>query len=318
MGREPINAGLKKVPVARVNGAVINEYQVTVALEQMLEPYKDTKGKVRLHQPEQYAARKQVIENLIMRELLFQEAGKRGIEITDEEFQEVYKASTVGYQNEQHLKAVLVMQGLSPDEFEGQIRFDILVNKMAASVVEGKRKEITPEETRTYYDEHKAEMQGPEARRVLHVEAPLDRYAGPEQEAEARKKIEPFAGSAEAFEKAFEGDAATKAGLNIDDLGYIRRGQFHPLLDSVAFRSPEGSISRIIRTDEGLHIIMVKKILKEGTTWPFEFIKEELQKKIYEMNSVNLLNEFVDELKKTASIQVLDTVADSKLDQEKQ
>ncbi len=318
MPDQPISPQQKKIPVARVNGQPISLYQVESSLQQMLDPYKDTKGKVRLTQPQQYAARKQVIENLIMRELLYQEACRRGIEATDEELQQAHDGTTAEFHSEQHFKAVLLMQGLSPDEFRDQLRRDIIVNRLAASIVEGKRAEITTDDAREYYDEHLDEMKGPEARKVLHIEVPLAEYPSPEEEAGARSRLEPYMESAAAFEKAFEPGAAAKAGIKIDDLGYIRRGQFHPLLDSVAFRMQEGVVSRIIKTNEGLHLLLVKKILPEGKAWPFEFIQEELKKKIYEMKSVTMVNELVEELKKKAVIDIYDRVADSKLEQEQQ
>ena len=79
MGQNTINPAQKKMPVARVNGVVISEYQVASALQILLEPYKDTKGKVRLPQQEMYAARKHAIDNLVMRELLYQEGCRTGI-----------------------------------------------------------------------------------------------------------------------------------------------------------------------------------------------------------------------------------------------
>jgi parvulin-like peptidyl-prolyl isomerase len=106
--------------------------------------------------------------------------------------------------------------------------------------------------------------------------------------------------------------------LKADDLGYIRRGQFHPLLDPIAFRLPEGEVSRIVRTDEGLHLLLVKKVLKAGQTWPLEFIVEELKQKMYEMGSVAILNDFTAKLIKKAEVQIFDRIADSKLEQERQ
>ena len=88
MPKQTIHPSQKKIPAARVNGAVISQYQVEVGLQAVLEPYRDTKGKVRLSQQEQYGARKHVIDNLIMRELLFQEGRQRDITATQEELQQ--------------------------------------------------------------------------------------------------------------------------------------------------------------------------------------------------------------------------------------
>jgi parvulin-like peptidyl-prolyl isomerase len=285
----------------------------------MLEPYKDTKGKVRLTQPEQYAARKHVIENLIVRELLYQEGCRKGLEASQAELQHGLEATIQEQGSEQQFKAMLMVMGLTLEEYRASIRKDIIINKLAASLVEGKRKPVTTEDARAYYDEHKAEMKGPETRRVLQLTIPLDRYADPGAEKKARQRLEEIQKSVKAFEKFFGRDAVQEEGITAEDLGYISRGgRFHPLLDSIAFRSRQGEISRIIRTEEGLHLVLVASILEEGKTWPFDLIRDELQKKLYEMNSVALVNRFVEKLRKKAAIDIYDRIADSKLQQEQQ
>ena len=77
MTQAPREDAQKRTPAARVNGVVISQHQVEAGLQTILDPYRDTKGKVRLPQEQQYAARKQVIDNLITRELLFQEGVAR-------------------------------------------------------------------------------------------------------------------------------------------------------------------------------------------------------------------------------------------------
>lgn len=318
MDKNRLNPRLKKVAVARVNGAIISQYQLEAGLEGVLEPYKDTKGKVRLSQPEQYAARKQIIDNLIMRELLYQEGKRRGIKVTRQELEQGLARSQDEHETEKEFKAVLLMSGSNLEEFREQLKKDLTVNKMAAAIVEGKRKPVTSHAARKYYKAHLEEMQGPEARRVLHVEAPLDRYAAADEEEKVRKKLEKAASNLEGFEKLFSKGHTPESGLKAEDLGYIRRGRWHPLLDSIAFRTPEGTVSRIVRNDEGLHIMLVKKILPAGQLWPFEFIEEELKQKLYEMSSVSLVNEFTGKLRKKANIEILDRIADSKLEQEQQ
>jgi len=305
------------MPVARVNGVVISEYQVASALQILLDPYKDTKGKVRLPQQELYAARKHAIDNLVMRELLYQEGCRTGIVATDEEIATVTAGSAAEYGSEQQFKAMLVMMGLTPAEFRDQVQKDIIINKTAASVVEGKRKPVTSQEARQYYDEHPDEMQGPEARKVLHVMQKLDRYADPAEEKKVRQELEKLAADAAAFEKVTAEGSLKGTEIKGANLGFVARGRFHPILDSIAFRMKEGEISRVIRTEEGLHIIMVKTILEGGKKRPFELIEEDLKAKLYEMRSVALLNKFTDELREKADISILDSMADSKLQQEK-
>jgi peptidyl-prolyl cis-trans isomerase C len=314
---EPIHPSQKKTVVARVNGTVITEYQVASALQTMLDPYKDTRGKVRLPQQEIYAARKQAINNLIMRELLYQEGCRTGIAATDEEIATVTKGSIAEFDSQQHFQAMLVMTGQTPAEFDEQIKKDIIINKTAAAAIAGKKKPVTRQEARQYYDEHSEEMQGPEVRRLLQVMRKLDRYADPAEEKKARQELEKLAADAAAFERVAAEGSLAGTDIKGADLGFIARGQFHPLLDSVAFRLKEGEISRVIRSEEGLHVLMVKIILEADKKRPFDLIAEDLMAKLYEINSVGLLNEYTDSLRAKADISVMDSMADNKLEQER-
>jgi parvulin-like peptidyl-prolyl isomerase len=318
MAPQSIHPSQKKIPVAWVNGVVISQYQVESGLQTVLDPYRDTKGKVRLSQEQQYAARKHVIDNLVTRELLYQEGCRKRITATEEEISEVMEHSAKEYQTEQQFKAMLLMMGLNPAEYHQQVQRDIIINKFAASLVEGKRRSVTTEEARKYYEEHPEEMTGPEVRKILHLFIPLDRYASKQEEQKARNRLERIRFSKKEFEKIIKSGNQTESEIKGEDLGFIARGQMHPLLDSIAFRMPEGEISRIIRTDEGLHLLLVKIILEEGEARPFSLIEEELKNKIYEIRSVSIVNQYTDKLKKKATIEILDRIADNKLEQERE
>jgi peptidyl-prolyl cis-trans isomerase C len=308
MAQKTTSSPQKNIPAARVNGVIISQFQLESGVEALLKPYADVKGKVRLPQEQQYAARKAVLENLIMRELLYQEACRKGIKATDEEVERVMAMAIEEAGSERAFKAMMVMTGSSPEEYRSQMKKDLAVNKMAASVVEGKKKPVTAEEARAYYDEHKAEMTGTEARWLLHIMIPLDHYAPEAEEKKVRERLEKIknAGPAE-FEKSVR-----KQG---EDLGYIMRGQLHPILDSVVFSAPAGHISRVVRTEEGLHLVLVKEILKAGEARPFNAaVEKELIEKLYEMRSVAMLQEFTAKLHKKAEIEILDTFVDTRLD----
>ena len=307
MSQSTISSAQKKIPAARVNGSVISQYQLESGVSSLLQPYADVKGKVRLPQEQQYEARKVVLDNLIMRELLYQEACRKGVTPGDEEINTALQKAVEEYGSEREFKAVLLMTGSSPDEYRSQLVKDLAVNKIAAAVVEGKRKSVTAEEARKYYDEHPDEMRGPEARWLVHIMIPLDPYASAEELKKARQGLEKIhsAGSAE-FEKN-----ARKQG---EDMGYVMRGQLHPILESVVFTTPVGQVSRIVRTEDGLHLVLVKEALKEGEARPFnETVQAELKQKIYEMRSITMLREFTDKLRKKAEIEILDHFVDARL-----
>ncbi len=315
---EPIDPSQKKTIIARVNGVDISDYQVASAMQVMLDSYKDSMGKVRLPQQEMYAARKHVIDNLIMRELLYQEGCRAGTAATDEEISTVSEASMAEYDSQHQFNAMLVMTGQTPDEFSEQVKKDIIINKTAAAAVTDKRTPVTKEDARKYYDEHPEEMQGVEMRRILQVMCRLDRDADPAEAKKVREALEKVAAVPAAFEKVVADGSLEGTDIKGLDLGLIASGQFHPLLDSVAFRLKEGEISRVIRSDEGLHVLMIKTILEAGKKRPFDLIAEDLIAKLYELRSVRLLHEYVDTLRAKADVSVVDTIADNKLNQEQQ
>jgi parvulin-like peptidyl-prolyl isomerase len=311
-----IDPKLKNVVIARINDAVITEYDVDSGLERAYDPHRDTKGKVRLLPNEQVDLRQAVIDRMITRELLYQEGQRRGVEVNDEEFETALQISMQGYESMEHFAAVLDLQGQTPDDFKLQLRHDLITNKVAASIVEGRRRDISNEDARAYYDQHRNQMQGPETRHILLIELALDRYAEPAEEKAAQDLITPGTGGAKQFMQMFE-TKEMPAGMICSDLGFITRGQHHPLLDSVAFRMQTGQVSRIVRTEEGLNVMYVKNVLEEGCLWPFEDIVENLKKTIYEMQSVEMVNDFVKELRRKSKLMISDTATEKRLKKEK-
>ena len=101
------------------------------------------------------------------------------------------------------------------------------------------------------------------------------------------------------------------------DLGFITRGQHHPLLDSVAFRMQASQVSRVVRTEEGLNVIYVNNVLEEGRIWPFEDIVENLKKSIYEMQLVEMIHDFVKGLRRKNTVLVNDAATAQRLAMEK-
>ena len=310
-----IDPQLKNVVVVRINDTVISEYDVASGLERAYDPHRDTKGKVRLLPDEQTDLRQAVIDRMITRELLYQEGTRRGIEISEEVFENALKISVQGYESMEHFAAILDLQGQTPDDFKLQLRHDLITNKVAASVVEGRRRDISDDDARAYYEQNRSQMQGPETRHILLIEVALDRYAEPAEEKAAQALITACTGGSQQFMQVFEAKKRPE-NMTCTDLGFITRGQHHPLLDSVAFRMQADQVSRIIRTEEGLNVMYVESVLEEGRIWPFDVIVENLKQTIYEMQSVEMVNDFVKKLRGKSKVYISDKAYEQRLAKE--
>ena len=315
--KESIKTKQKEMVVAKVNGVAIRAFQVEAGLQSMLEPYRDSKGKVRLNQQEQYGARDYVIDNLVKRELLFQDGKEQGIEGSKKEFDQIMEDTLKEYTSEAHFKFVLTSQGLTLEQYREQMKHDIVVNKTAASIVQDKKKDVSKAEARKYYDEHPDEMKGPEVRHILHVMIPLDRYAPEDKVKEAREKLEKVATDVKTFKEIVKKGPETKDEIKGLDVGFVARGSIHPMLDTIVLRLEEGKISRVVKTDEGLHLMMVEKTLPADIPRPYKYVEADLIKNIYEQRSVAILDEHIEKLRKKADVDIIDKMASNKLDQEK-
>ena len=125
--------------------------------------------------------------------------------------------------------------------------------------VASERSRVGDEEIQAYYQEHKDRFQQPERIRARQILILLPASAGPEREAEAKKKAEEALGRikagedfAEVAKQYSEGPAASRGG----DLGYFSRGRMIPEFEQIAFSLKEiGDTSGLVRTKFGFHII---------------------------------------------------------------
>jgi peptidyl-prolyl cis-trans isomerase D len=126
--------------------------------------------------------------------------------------------------------------------------------------------QVSPEDLRTYYNEHQDQYRVPEEVKVSHIliKTPAPGADGKVDEkgvAEAQKKAEDILKQLKAGAK-FE-DLAKKysedpgSGKQGGELGWIGRGRTVPEFEKAAFSLPVGQMSDLVKTSYGFHIIRV-------------------------------------------------------------
>jgi parvulin-like peptidyl-prolyl isomerase len=75
-------------------------------------------------------------------------------------------------------------------------------------------------------------------------------------------------------------------------LGRIKPGQLYPELDEVLFGMEEGSLSGVIRSPMGLHLLLCEKIHQAGRV-AFDEVKESLQAQLEKKKRTRLLREWL-------------------------
>lgn len=259
---------LPKSAVAEVNGKVITKEDLDRAVEDLKAQYQN-QGFPEPDSAEYKALQKQVAERLVNEEMLWFEADKMGITVSDEEVNQqmdTYKQQAGG---EEQFNAQLEQQNYTVDRIKDQIRKSLLFQKLFPEVTKDAA-QVTDEQAQKYFNENQALFQQPETRTVRHILVADEAAANA---VEARLKAgEDFATIAK--EVSTDPGSKDKGG----ELGSvpIANSGFVPEFETAMNKLALNEISAPVKSSFGFHIIQVTAITPAGQQ-TFDEIKEDLK-----------------------------------------
>lgn len=204
---------------------------------------------------------KQILENLIVRQLQLQEAKRRGIKIDDTTVnQSLRRMANQNRVNLEQFRQKLVREGVDYIEFREDLRKEITLNRLTQSAVNS-RVVITEQEV----DDYIANLQGKEDNSeylISQIEVALPEAADAaiisEAETKANAIHKELLDGANFAELAI-GKSDGRFALEGGDLGWRKLNQL-PNLFAKALRSlTVGKFSTPIRTSRGFHILMLRE-----------------------------------------------------------
>jgi peptidyl-prolyl cis-trans isomerase C len=291
-----------KEKVAVVNGTVITRGE----LDQELQVVKKRLGRAgkAMGDPQLSQLEPQVLESLIGRELLFQEARDAGILIKDETVDSQLATLKKRFPDEAAFKHAMEQMHLSEQEVRQQIRRGMTIQQW----IEGKfvkTVSLPEKDVKNYYDAHPKMFQRPEEVRASHILIKVDAKADEKTKSKARKEIEEIRGKllkgedfAKLAKKYSQGPSAAKGG----DLGFFRRGQMVPPFEKAAFALKSGEVSGIVVTRFGYHVIKVTD-RKPAKTFSYPEVKKKLTEYLKERKVSEAIDGHVEALKKRAKVE---------------
>lgn len=208
-------------------------------------------------------AKKGLLENLIVRELFFQEAQRSGID--------------------KEKDTVKVFE---------EMKKRVLIDRFFKKEVDEKVG-VTDEEARKFYDEHPEETKKPEEVHALHI------LLKSREEAETVKKKIKEGSKFEDLAKKFSIDPGSKDSGG--DLGFFSRGVMVPEFEQASFGLKEGEVSDIVQTRFGFHIIKVLE-KREGGQRSFDEARNEIEKSLLSTKRKERFDALVADLKAKATI----------------
>jgi len=288
---------------ALVNGAVISTADYRGELARVLRMRKKTEANL---EPATLAmTKKEALETLIGRELLYQQSLKDGISIPDEEVQAEISKLRGQFPSEADFNASLVKLGLSRETVMSHIKRGMAIQALTDSKF-GARTAIEESEARGYYDSHHREYLRPVRVRLSHILVRFDTVAGNPEKARARARVEALSrriseGEDFALLAGESDDSANVA--NGGDLGYFTPGQLGKNMEAAAFSLGVGQVSAIVEDRFGYHILKVTERSPEEVL-PFEEVREKISKQLRRERLQAEVSSYLKRLREAARVEI--------------
>lgn len=287
--------------VAEINGVIITQAQFDKELGIHLD--RVARQGQQVSDDQLAAIKKDILEGLVERELLYQESQKAGIKITGQTIDEQLAVIKKRFPSEAEYNNALNKMNLTEDEVKQQISRGLAIRDLIEQQITSKIV-ITEAETKAYYDGNPQMFKQPEQIKASHILVKVDAGAAEAQKAEARKKIEAVQQKikdggdfAELAKEYSEGPSNARGG----DLGYFRRGQMVKPFEDAAFAMKANEVSGIVETRFGYHIIKVYD-LKPEQTLAYDDVKDKLSQRMKQEKVEQEANQYINQLKKDANI----------------
>ncbi len=253
-------AGKSAQVLATVNGTAITSddfaHEVQT-LPETIRPMADTpQGK------------KEMLDSLIMRELILQQAAKDGLDKSPE------------------VEAKLA-----------DLKKRIIVDTYLKNKVEADAK-ISDAELKKFYDQNLDKFKTGEQIRASHILV--------KSEQEAKDILAKLKAGAK-FEDLAKAKSVDTSAAKGGDLGWFGKGSMVPAFEKAAFGLKEGEISPIVKTEFGYHIIKLTGKRPAGIR-PFDEVKDQIKAALMPQIQQQVFAKLKDDLKKGAKIEIMDSV----------
>ena len=279
--------------------------------------------------PMMLMAKDRIVQDLITKTLLEQEFDKRKIEASDAEIEAKKEELIKQIGSKEKYQEALKQNGVSESKVEEDLANVIKVDKLASAISDTS---VSDKEVKDFYNENKAQFNFPERVRASHIlieanaelikksiidadkdgklsAADIDKKVKEELDkkmalardvrAQALKNPKEFA----ALAKKYSNDtgSAQKGG----DLGYFPREAMVKEFSDVAFAIKPDTVSEIVVTRYGNHIIMVTDHAAAGLA-PFEQVKGEIKAMLEQNKKLGAMQNLFNGLKSNAKIEYND------------
>ena len=271
--------------------------------------------------------REKVVSELIVKAILNEEMEKNKITVSKEELENAEKDIIGKFGSKEQFMQVLKVNGVTYDKFKKDIEEEIKLKKFVDSIA---MVSVGESEAKKYYNENLDKFKYPKRVRASHILI----AANPEQIAakikednkeitdeelaaklsekmnELKKKAEILQSKVKKVPSSFakvakENSQDTASAIRGGDLGFFAKEEMVEAFANKAFSMAPNTISEVVQTPYGFHIIMVTDRNEAGVL-SFEQSKKDIINYLESLDKVDILKNKIEELRKDAKIEYYD------------
>lgn len=295
--------------VVKVLGESITEKDVLNTINQIARAQQQQASPQQLLQKDTFYYR-DALETLIGSVLLKNEGKEKNIVADPAKIEETYKSLRGQFQTEDAFQKAIQAQGLKEADVRKSIEDSVLIQQVLGQALKD-LPPVTDAEVQKFYDENPKYFEEPPQVHAAHIFMKVDKAATPEQKAAIKKKLDDIRADIENKKITFAEAAAKNSddkqnAQSGGDLGTFKRGDLIPPLEEAAFTAKPGTLTPIVETEFGYHLISVIEV-KAAVKTPLEKVKPEILKFLEQKTRQEATRKHVDELKAKVKIETLMT-----------
>lgn len=302
---QPEKAKAEKNPVnaAKVNGKAIS-YEAYEAELNLFMRRSQAQG-MAMPAEAQGQVGTNVINDMISRELIFQESQKKGIKVPEEFVKEELTAIKNQFPDPAQFDAALAEMKMTEDKLKEQIVQRQSIRTLIDQEIVPKIK-ISDEQAKAFYDQNPKLFQRPEEVHAQHILLKVEKDADEKTRTEARKKLADIKKKIDAggdFAEFAKANSQCPSAAQGGDLGFFSRGKMVPAFEKVAFELKPNQVSDIVQTDFGYHVIKVLEH-REAKTMTLEEVQPKIVSNLRRRQIQTDAEKYAADLRKTAKVEV--------------
>jgi len=232
------------------------------------------------------------IEALVNRELQYQDAVAKGVEVDKEKVNAQMENIRKRFTPEKY-KAALEKEGITEEKVRAQVEKEVLVQTMNEK--KETEAQVSEKDVKEYYEKNPSKFKQPDTVKLRLITSTDEKKAQ-----DILAKIKAGEDFGDIAYKMSEDPYRVKGG----DIGYMHKGRMLAEIEEAAFKLKVGEVSDIVKVENAWFIIKLEDKKPEHMV-AFEEIKAELKKEL-EKNRIQELKEaWITDLRAKAKIEVL-------------